>query len=150
MDLTLDQLKESAAHIVRRIPASDDRKKRAVDVPSEFLSPLYSCVSQRLVSYASQSHIHLVRRGTSAKSYSESPGRRATMVSRAICKIFSADSEIGYTVFQPGPYAFEENGSSGSLAIFRLCSILQAEYLKIAVDISLQNTVPCNKSLFLL
>lgn len=45
MDLTLAQLKESAAHIVQRIPASDDRKKRAVDVPSEFLSPLYSCVS---------------------------------------------------------------------------------------------------------
>jgi hypothetical protein len=45
LDLTLDQLKESAAHIVHRIPTSDDRKKRAVDVPSEFLSPLYSCVS---------------------------------------------------------------------------------------------------------
>lgn len=44
MDLTLDQLKESAAHIVHKIPASDDRKKKAVDVPSEFLSPLYSCV----------------------------------------------------------------------------------------------------------
>ncbi|OJJ33671.1 hypothetical protein ASPWEDRAFT_156880, partial [Aspergillus wentii DTO 134E9] len=46
MDLTLDQLKESAAHIVRTIPASDDRKKRAVDVPSEFLSPLYSCFGE--------------------------------------------------------------------------------------------------------
>lgn len=45
MDLTLDQLQTSAAHIVQRIPASDNRKKRAVDVPSEFLSPLYSCVS---------------------------------------------------------------------------------------------------------
>jgi hypothetical protein len=45
MDLTLDQLRESAAHIVARIPVSDDLKKRAVDVPSEFLSPLYSCVS---------------------------------------------------------------------------------------------------------
>lgn len=44
LDLTLDQLKESAAHIVQRIPASDDRKKRVVDVPSEFLSPLYACV----------------------------------------------------------------------------------------------------------
>ncbi|KAJ5156911.1 Oxoglutarate/iron-dependent dioxygenase [Penicillium canariense] len=44
LDLTLDELKESAAHIVRRIPAADDRKKRAVDVPSEFLSPLYACV----------------------------------------------------------------------------------------------------------
>lgn len=49
MDLTLAQLKESAAHIVQRIPASDDRKKRAVDVPSEFLSPLYSCVSLLLL-----------------------------------------------------------------------------------------------------
>ncbi|KAB8071026.1 hypothetical protein BDV29DRAFT_179876 [Aspergillus leporis] len=46
MDLTLDQLRESAAHIVKRIPASDDRKKRAVDVPSEFLSPLYSCFGE--------------------------------------------------------------------------------------------------------
>ena len=45
LDLTLDQLRNSAAHIVQRIPASDDKKKRAVDVPSEFLSPLYSCVS---------------------------------------------------------------------------------------------------------
>ena len=45
MDLTLEQLQTSAAHIVQRIPASDDRKKRAIDVPSEFLSPLYSCVS---------------------------------------------------------------------------------------------------------
>lgn len=45
LDLTLSQLEESAAHIVQRIPTSDDRKKRAVDVPSEFLSPLYSCVS---------------------------------------------------------------------------------------------------------
>ncbi|CAI7628990.1 unnamed protein product [Penicillium manginii] len=43
LDLTLSQLEESAAHIVQRIPTSDDRKKRAVDVPSEFLSPLYSC-----------------------------------------------------------------------------------------------------------
>ncbi|CAG8064116.1 unnamed protein product [Penicillium nalgiovense] len=46
LDLTLDQLKESAAHIVQRIPASDDKKKRAVDVPSEFLSPLYSCFGE--------------------------------------------------------------------------------------------------------
>ncbi|KAE8356119.1 hypothetical protein BDV28DRAFT_154857 [Aspergillus coremiiformis] len=46
MDLTLDQLRESAVHIVQRIPASDDRKKRAVDVPSEFLSPLYSCFGE--------------------------------------------------------------------------------------------------------
>ncbi|RJE20447.1 Oxidoreductase, 2OG-FeII oxygenase family [Aspergillus sclerotialis] len=46
MDLTLDQLKESTAHIVRKIPASDDRKKKAVDVPSEFLSPLYSCFGE--------------------------------------------------------------------------------------------------------
>ncbi|EAW11717.1 isopenicillin N synthase family dioxygenase [Aspergillus clavatus NRRL 1] len=46
LDLTLAQLKESAAHIVQKIPASDDRKKRAVDVPSEFLSPLYSCFGE--------------------------------------------------------------------------------------------------------
>ncbi|KAJ5143432.1 uncharacterized protein N7515_002219 [Penicillium bovifimosum] len=46
LDLTLDQLKESAAHIVQRVPTSDDQKKRAVDVPSEFLSPLYSCFGE--------------------------------------------------------------------------------------------------------
>ncbi|RDW61724.1 fungal specific transcription factor domain-containing protein [Aspergillus mulundensis] len=46
MDLTTEQLRESAAHIVARIPVSDDRKKRAVDVPSEFLSPLYSCFGE--------------------------------------------------------------------------------------------------------
>ncbi|KAL3464848.1 hypothetical protein BJX64DRAFT_253858 [Aspergillus heterothallicus] len=46
MDLTLEQLRESAAHIVARIPVSDDRKKRAIDVPSEFLSPLYSCFGE--------------------------------------------------------------------------------------------------------
>ncbi|CAL5874385.1 uncharacterized protein PFLUO_LOCUS8681 [Penicillium psychrofluorescens] len=44
LDLTLPELKESAAHIVQRIPVSDDKKKRDVDVASEFLSPLYSCV----------------------------------------------------------------------------------------------------------
>lgn len=49
MDLTLEQLQESTAQIVQKIPASDDRKKRAVDVPSEFLSPLYSCVSVSLL-----------------------------------------------------------------------------------------------------
>lgn len=43
-ELTLDTLKVSAAHIVSKIPVSDDAKKRAVDVPSEFLSPLYSSV----------------------------------------------------------------------------------------------------------
>ncbi|KAJ5893228.1 Oxoglutarate/iron-dependent dioxygenase [Penicillium taxi] len=46
LDLTLDQLQKSAAHIVKNIPTSDDRKKRAVDVPSEFLSPLYSCFGE--------------------------------------------------------------------------------------------------------
>lgn len=45
LDLTLKQLEESAGHIVRQIPVSDDKKKRAVDVPSEYLSPLYACVS---------------------------------------------------------------------------------------------------------
>ncbi|RMJ26568.1 Oxidoreductase, 2OG-FeII oxygenase family [Aspergillus sp. HF37] len=46
LDLTLEQLKDSAAHIVRQIPASDDQKKRSLDVPSEFLSPLYSCFGE--------------------------------------------------------------------------------------------------------
>ncbi|OQD72993.1 hypothetical protein PENDEC_c017G05785 [Penicillium decumbens] len=46
LDLTLEKLKESAAHIVSCIPTSGDEKKRAVDVPSEFLSPLYSCFGE--------------------------------------------------------------------------------------------------------
>ncbi|KAF2495041.1 Clavaminate synthase-like protein [Lophium mytilinum] len=46
LDLTLDQLRESAAHITAKIPVTDDRKKRAVDVPSEFLSPQYSCFGE--------------------------------------------------------------------------------------------------------
>ncbi|KAK1763045.1 hypothetical protein QBC33DRAFT_460250 [Phialemonium atrogriseum] len=45
-ELTLDTLKVSAAHIVSKIPVSDDAKKRAVDVPSEFLSPLYSSLGE--------------------------------------------------------------------------------------------------------
>lgn len=44
LDLTNAQLRASAAHIVARIPVTDDCKKQAVDVPSEFLSPLFSCV----------------------------------------------------------------------------------------------------------
>ena len=44
LDLTTAELQSSAAHIVARIPTTDDREKRAVDVPSEFLSPLFSCV----------------------------------------------------------------------------------------------------------
>ncbi|EYE91345.1 isopenicillin N synthase family dioxygenase [Aspergillus ruber CBS 135680] len=46
LDLTLEGLRSSAAHIVQKIPASDDRKKQAVDVPSEFLSPLYQCFGE--------------------------------------------------------------------------------------------------------
>ncbi|KAJ5714843.1 uncharacterized protein N7483_012024 [Penicillium malachiteum] len=41
LDLRLDELKESAANIVDRIPVTDDKKKRLVDVPSELISPLY-------------------------------------------------------------------------------------------------------------
>ncbi|RMJ13024.1 hypothetical protein BHE90_004662 [Fusarium euwallaceae] len=44
--LTLDQLKSVAAHIVSKVPVSDDAKKRAVDVPSEYLSPLFSCLGE--------------------------------------------------------------------------------------------------------
>ncbi|CRG88456.1 acid phosphatase, putative [Talaromyces islandicus] len=46
LDVTLDELKETAAHIVQCVPVSDDTQKRAVDVPSEFLSPLYSCFGE--------------------------------------------------------------------------------------------------------
>ncbi|KAF5012828.1 hypothetical protein FDECE_1117 [Fusarium decemcellulare] len=44
--LTLDALKSAAAHIVSEVPVSDNAKKRAVDVPSEYLSPLYSCLGE--------------------------------------------------------------------------------------------------------
>ncbi|KAJ5678546.1 Oxoglutarate/iron-dependent dioxygenase [Penicillium maclennaniae] len=46
LDLTLDTLKESAAHIVSSIPTADNHKKRAIDVPSEFMSPLYACFGE--------------------------------------------------------------------------------------------------------
>ncbi|EXJ94689.1 hypothetical protein A1O1_03086 [Capronia coronata CBS 617.96] len=46
LDLTLDQLKESAADIVRQIPGSADRTVPAAEVASEFLSPLYSCFGE--------------------------------------------------------------------------------------------------------
>lgn len=45
LELTLEELKKCTADIVAKIPASDDKKKRAVDVPSELISPLYACVS---------------------------------------------------------------------------------------------------------
>ena len=97
MDLTLDQLKESAAHIVRKIPASDDRKKKAVDVPSEFLSPLYSCVSVFLSSniyYLLPIANFIVRGGIFEKSDIE-PSRCGTeVVSRAIYQVFSASAEV--------------------------------------------------------
>ncbi|KAJ5751204.1 Oxoglutarate/iron-dependent dioxygenase [Penicillium manginii] len=62
LDLTLSQLEESAAHIVQRIPTSDDRKKRAVDVPSEFLSPLYSCFGEAHLRNRILSHPDVGRR----------------------------------------------------------------------------------------
>ncbi|KIW59120.1 hypothetical protein PV05_03595 [Exophiala xenobiotica] len=46
LSLTLKELKQSTAEIVAQIPASDDRKKRALDVPSEFISPAYSCYGE--------------------------------------------------------------------------------------------------------
>ncbi|KAJ5342775.1 hypothetical protein N7541_011899 [Penicillium brevicompactum] len=62
LDLTLEQLKDSAAHIVQRIPVSDDKKKRAVDVPSEFLSPLYSCFGEAHLRNRILSHPDVGRR----------------------------------------------------------------------------------------
>ncbi|EXJ89960.1 hypothetical protein A1O3_03027 [Capronia epimyces CBS 606.96] len=46
LDLTLDQLKESAADIVRQIPGTAERKVPSAEVASEFLSPLYSCFGE--------------------------------------------------------------------------------------------------------
>ncbi|ETS84440.1 hypothetical protein PFICI_02465 [Pestalotiopsis fici W106-1] len=43
LDLRLQDLEQSAASIVARIPVSEDKKKRAVDVPSELISPQYAC-----------------------------------------------------------------------------------------------------------
>lgn len=49
MDLTLSNLRESARHIVEKVPAGkwsdeDEMKRRAEDVPSEFLSEKFACV----------------------------------------------------------------------------------------------------------
>ncbi|CAI7664915.1 unnamed protein product [Penicillium discolor] len=46
LNLRLEELKQSAKEIVAKIPASDDKKKRTVDVPSELISPLYSCFGE--------------------------------------------------------------------------------------------------------
>ncbi|KAJ5875737.1 Oxoglutarate/iron-dependent dioxygenase [Penicillium subrubescens] len=62
LDLTLKELKESATHIVHQIPVSDDRRKRAVDVPSEFLSPLYSCFGEAHLRNRILSHPDVGRR----------------------------------------------------------------------------------------
>jgi isopenicillin N synthase-like dioxygenase len=55
-DLTLDQLKGSAADISRRIPLSDTPEIDTNQVASEFLSPSFSCVRQ-----AQQPLIDLIR-----------------------------------------------------------------------------------------
>lgn len=47
-DLTLDQLKESAAEIRQQIPTYDVPKTNSNEVASEFLSPSFSCVSHDL------------------------------------------------------------------------------------------------------
>ncbi|CAK7218978.1 hypothetical protein SCUCBS95973_003665 [Sporothrix curviconia] len=62
LDLTTAELQSSAAHIVARIPVTDDRKKRAVDVPSEFLSPLFSCFGEAQLRNRVISHPDVGRR----------------------------------------------------------------------------------------
>lgn len=42
LDLRLEELEKTAARIVSQIPTSEDQRKRAVDVPSELLSPQYA------------------------------------------------------------------------------------------------------------
>lgn len=49
MDLTLSNLRDSARHIVEKVPVGqcsdeDEMKRRAEDVPSEFLSDRFDCV----------------------------------------------------------------------------------------------------------
>ncbi|KAJ6144112.1 Oxidoreductase 2OG-Fe(II) oxygenase family [Penicillium chermesinum] len=46
LDLTLEKLQASASHIKARLPVPNTEKRRDVDVPSEFLSPLYSCFGE--------------------------------------------------------------------------------------------------------
>ncbi|KAK5129296.1 hypothetical protein LTR08_003626 [Meristemomyces frigidus] len=46
LNLELEELKRSTVAIVAKIPVSDDKKKRAVDVPSELISPLYACFGE--------------------------------------------------------------------------------------------------------
>lgn len=87
LDLTTAELKASAAHIVARIPVTDDRKKRAVDVPSEFLSPLFSCVSFCIVlvslvflTFLCPFTNNLVWRGTTPQPRHQPPRRRPAVV----------------------------------------------------------------------
>ncbi|KAL3261824.1 hypothetical protein ABHI18_003370 [Aspergillus niger] len=51
MDLTLSNLRESARHIVEKVPvgewsSEDEMKRRAEDVPSEFLSEKFACFGE--------------------------------------------------------------------------------------------------------
>ncbi|KAL5341264.1 putative oxidoreductase [Aspergillus crustosus] len=46
LDLTLAGVQVAAKHTIERIPSIDNSKKLAVDVPSEFLSSLYSCFGE--------------------------------------------------------------------------------------------------------
>ncbi|KAJ5139452.1 Oxoglutarate/iron-dependent dioxygenase [Penicillium atrosanguineum] len=62
LDLTLDKLKEPAAHIVSCFPTSDNRKKGAIDVPSEFMSPLYACFGEAHLRNRILSHPDVGRR----------------------------------------------------------------------------------------
>lgn len=94
MDLTLDTLKESAAHIVSRIPTSDDRKKRAIDVPSEFMSPLYACVSISMTCTTTSSDKTIVWGGSSKEPHLEPPRCGTAVVSRAVFQVFSAVSPL--------------------------------------------------------
>ncbi|KAF2180299.1 Clavaminate synthase-like protein [Zopfia rhizophila CBS 207.26] len=46
LNLRLEELKRSTQEIIKKIPVSDDKKKRAVNVPSELISPLYECFGE--------------------------------------------------------------------------------------------------------
>jgi isopenicillin N synthase-like dioxygenase len=65
LSLKLEELRQSAAEIVAKIPVSDNLKKRAADVPSELISPEYCCVSLHTIS-DQQQLTREVRRSTAA------------------------------------------------------------------------------------
>jgi isopenicillin N synthase-like dioxygenase len=59
-DLTLDQLKESAANISERVPKSNAPTNNVNQIASEFLSPVFSCVCHAILQSARLALVHIL------------------------------------------------------------------------------------------